>query len=128
MGHKEDCLMINGEQSIKLENGYIEFKNCSRQIPVPYKIYVDFECILKNVDDVGINNECFSYTKKYQDHDPCSFAYKVACIDDKFSKDTVLYRGKNAVRKFIEMMLREYGYCRKVTKKYFNKNLVMTAE
>ena len=27
-----------------------------------------------------------SYTRKYQDHIPCSFAYKVVCIDNKFSK------------------------------------------
>ena len=35
-----------------------------------------------------------SYTEKYQDHTPCSFAYKVLCIDDKFSKPAVLYREK----------------------------------
>ena len=34
------------------------------------------------------------YTSKYQNHIPCSFAYKLVCIDDKFSKDIVLYRGK----------------------------------
>ena len=33
--------------------------------------------------------------KKYQDHVPCSFAYKVVCVDDKFSKPIVLYRGEN---------------------------------
>ena len=32
-----------------------------------------------------------SYTKKYQDHIPCSFAYKVVCVDKKFSKDVVMY-------------------------------------
>ena len=50
------------------------------------------------------------------------------CIDDKYSKGLVLYRGKNVVFKFIEMNLREYSYCEKVMKKYFWKNLVMTAE
>ena len=50
------------------------------------------------------------------------------CFDNKFSKGIVLYRGKNAVFRFIEMILREYSYCRKVIKKHFNKNLVMTAE
>ena len=68
----------------------------------------------------------FSYTKKYQDHVPCSFAYKVVCVDDKYSKDVVLYRGKNAVSKFIVPILREYDYCRKVVK-HFNKNLIMSA-
>ena len=32
--------------------------------------------------------------KKYQAHIPCSFAYKVVCIDDKFSKPVVIYNGK----------------------------------
>ena len=48
--HKEDCLVTNGKQSVKLESGFISFKNYSKQIPVPFKIYADFECILKKVD------------------------------------------------------------------------------
>ena len=39
-----------------------------------------------------------------------------------------MYRGKNAVRKFLMCIFKEYNYCRSVVKKYFNKNLVMTAE
>ena len=46
-----------------------------------------------------------SYTEKYQGHIPCSFAYKVVCIDDRISKSVVLYRGKNAVNKFIKAIL-----------------------
>ena len=38
---------------------------------------------------------------------PCSFAYKVVCVGNKFSKDVVLYRGKNAIYKFIEAILKE---------------------
>ena len=41
--HKEDCLVINGKQNVKLEEGFISFKNHSRQIHVPLKIYADFE-------------------------------------------------------------------------------------
>ena len=48
--HKEDCLVKNGKQSVKLEIGFISFKSYSKQIPVPFKIYADFECILKKVD------------------------------------------------------------------------------
>ena len=39
--HKEICLSINGKQSVKLEKGIIEFENCVKQIPVPFKIYAD---------------------------------------------------------------------------------------
>ena len=66
--HKEDCLVINGKQSVKLESGFISFKNFSTQIPVPFKIYADFECILKKVEYNSIDSdiECTSdssYTK-----------------------------------------------------------------
>ena len=57
---------------------------------------------------------------------PCSFAYNVVCHDDKFSKPNVLYRGKNEVYRLIEAILIEYDYCRRVEKKYFNKNLIMS--
>ena len=42
--HKEDWLSINGKQSAKLEERAIEFENFSKQIPVPFKIYADFDC------------------------------------------------------------------------------------
>ena len=86
--HKEDCLSINGKQSVQLEKGEIEFQNYFKQIPVPFKIYADFECNGKRVKSYE-----GSYTKKYQDHIPCNFAYKFVCIDDKFSKPIVVYRG-----------------------------------
>ena len=66
--------------------------------------------------------------KKYQDHVPCSFAYKLVCVDDKFSKLIVLFRGKNAAFKFIKAILKGYDYLKKVMKKHFNKNLIMTKE
>ena len=33
--HKKDCLSFNGKQSVKLEEGIIEFENYFKQIPVP---------------------------------------------------------------------------------------------
>ena len=50
------------------------------------------------------------------------------CVDDKFSKGVVMYRGKDAVFKFIQCIFKEYNYCRNMLKKPFNKDLVMTAE
>ena len=47
--HKENCLSINGKQSIKLEKKIITFKTYFKQIPVPFKIYAVFECNLKSV-------------------------------------------------------------------------------
>ena len=105
---KENCLSINGKQSVKLEKGIIEFKNDFKQAPVLFKNYADFECNLRVVEYYE-----GSYTKKYQDHIPCSFAYKVACIDDRFTKPIVVYRGENAAYEFIETILKEYKYLQK---------------
>ena len=67
--HKENCLSINGKQSVRLKKVIIEFKNCFKQIPVPFKIYADFQYILR-----GVETYEDSYTKKYQDHTPFSFS------------------------------------------------------
>ena len=110
-------------QSVKVEEAIIEFENYFKQLPVLFKIYADFECNLK---DVKIYKG--SYSKKYHDHVPCSYAYKIVCIDDKFSKPIVIYRGENAAYEFIKAILKEYKYCKKLMKKDFNKNLIMSEE
>ena len=61
------------------------------------------------------------YTQQYQDHIPCSFAYKLVCVYNKFSKPVVLYRSENAAYNFIKMMLEEFGFSKKVMKKHFKK-------
>ena len=127
--HKENCLIINGKQHVKLSEGIIKFLNSFKQLPAPFKIYTDFECILK---ETGVSEEIIdeniSYTKKYQNHIPCGFAYKIVYIDDRFNKNIEIYRGKDCANKFITRMLEEYEYCSNVMKEYFNKNLIMSAE
>ena len=114
--HKKVCLSINGVKSVRLEKGTIEFKNYFKQIPVPFKIYADFECNLKSVESYE-----GSYSKKYQDHIPCSFAYKLVCDDNEFTKPIIVFRGENAAYKFIEKILKEYEYFHKVMKKTLTK-------
>ena len=48
--HKENSLSINGKQSVKLEKGITEFENHFKQIPVPFKIYADYEFNLRGVE------------------------------------------------------------------------------
>ena len=48
--HKKNCLIINGKQSVKLKKRTIKFKDYSKQIPVPIKIYADFDCNLQGVE------------------------------------------------------------------------------
>ena len=66
--HKEVCLSINGAQSVRLEKGTIQLRSYFKQIPVPFKIYANFESNLKSVESYE-----GSYPKKYEDHIPCSF-------------------------------------------------------
>ena len=54
--HKEVCLSIDGAQSVRLKKRATEFKNYFKQIPVPFKIYADFECNLKSVEKVSISH------------------------------------------------------------------------
>ena len=84
---KKVCLSINGTQSVRLDKRTIDFKNYFKQIPVPFIIYADFECNLKTVESYE-----GSYSKKYQYHVPCSFAYKLVCVDDEFTKPIVAFK------------------------------------
>ena len=56
------------------------------------------------------------YSKKYQGHIPCSFAYKLAFVYDKFTKQIVAIRGENAVYEFIKAVFKAYEYCKNVPK------------
>ena len=121
--HREDCLSINGIQSVRLGKGTIEFKNYFKQILASFQIYVGFASDLESVEIY--EGSC---SKKYQNHNPSSFAYIVVCIDDRSSKAIVVFRGENTAYVFIKAILKEYEYCRKVMKKFFNKNLIMNEE
>ena len=59
---------------------------------------------------------------------PCSFAYKVVWIDDRFSKPIVVFRGKKIAYGYIKAILKEYVYCKKLIKRHFNKNLIISEE
>ena len=134
--HVNNCLTINGEQAINMPKqgeNILKFNNFHKQLPVPFVIYADFEAITKKVqgceqsEEMKKDKDTRSYTEAYQTHEDCGYGYKVVCCyDDKYSKQTRIYRGENAVYKFMEKMLEEVEYCKTVIKKHFNKPLVMT--
>ena len=127
--HKENSLIINGKQSVKVKIGSISFKNYFKQLSVPFKIYTDFECILKRVIEIGVVIEIMAHTQKN---------IKITFLAVLFTKSCVLIinlvkklfftEEKNAVYKFIKAILEESDYCKKMMKKYFNKNVIMSAE
>ena len=59
--HKQNCLSINGKQSVKPEKGTIKFENYFKQISIAFKTYPHFECNLKSVEcDEGFNTKKIS--------------------------------------------------------------------
>ena len=48
--HKKDGLSIDEVQSVKVEEGTIEFNNYFKQLPVQFKICTNFECNLKSTE------------------------------------------------------------------------------
>ena len=105
----------------------LKFNNFHKQLPVPFVIYADFEAITKKVqgceqsEEMKRDKDTRSYTEAYQTHEDCGY-----CYDGKYSKYTRIYRGENAVYKFMEKMLEEVKYCKAVIKMHFNKPLIMT--
>ena len=134
--HVNNCLTINGAQAINIPKhgeNILKFNNFHKQPPVPFVIYADFEAITKKVqgckhsEEMEKEKDRRSYMEAYHTHEDCGYGYKViCCYDDKYSKYTSIYRGENAVYKFMEKMLEEVEYCKAVIKKHFNKPLVMT--
>ena len=74
---------------------------------MPFNIYTDFESLLKGIQGSDKNNA--SYTEKYHDHISCSFACKVVCTDDNFSKRSILLRKKirfiNSLKEYLKSMI-----------------------
>ena len=83
------------------------FTNVQKQLPAPFVLYVDFESILKPVnEDVdvtqGVDTGIESSSHTFQEHTPCSFADKiVSSADPDFSRPLVVYRGEYAAAKFV---------------------------
>ncbi|CAH3150415.1 unnamed protein product [Pocillopora meandrina] len=125
------CIQVNGTQAVKMpdkDKNILKFNNFHKQQPVPFVIYADFEAITEKISGCQPNDDK-SYTNAYQKHTDCGFGYKVVCCyDDKYSQPLKIYRGEKAVYTFMEYLLDEVKYCKKVMKKEFNKPLIMTKE
>ncbi|GBN05755.1 hypothetical protein AVEN_82471-1 [Araneus ventricosus] len=91
-------------QHIKMpEKGekFIKFQNVHYQHPLPYIIYADFESlIVKEVHTSG-NIEIIAR------HEACGYAYVIIGPDGRSVKPIEIYRGENAVKHFMEDILKE---------------------
>ena len=77
-------------------------------------IYADFEAITEPIHGCQPSNQK-SFTEAYQKHTDCGYGYKVVCCyNGKYTKPIQYYRGEKAVYKFMESMLNEVKYCKKI--------------
>ena len=119
----ERCLSINVIQTAIYEKGKIKFKNFDKQIPIPFTIYADTECLLTRIDIKEAK-----YTKLYQEHIPNPICTKLVCIDNRFTLPTIVFEGENCVNKFIKWVFEQQQYCNQIINNHFNKKLKMTTE
>ena len=68
------------------------------------------------------------HTIRYQEHYPNSIGAKLVCIDDRFTLSSIIFKGKSCTNKFIRWVLNKQKWAKRITKRYFNKRLIMTNE
>lgn len=79
----------------------LKFKNCHKQMTVPFVIYADFDAFLEPVSENSITP---NKTTNIQRHDVYSFAYFIKCsYNDSLSKFRT-YRGDSYGKIFFEML------------------------
>ena len=123
--HKETCLKINGKQSVKLKSGSIKFKNHIQQLSVPFKVHDDFESALKGVRDSDTKT-MLQTLKNIKIIFLVVLLIKFYALMIDLVSQYFFAEEKNAANRFIKTILEEYDYYKKVTKKDFNKNFVMS--
>ena len=77
-------------------------------------IYADFECILPSYDTVQRDKSSTSFTDAYQSHIPCGFGYKMVSVNASYTKDTIVYRGRDAADKFLDKLQEKYKAITKI--------------
>ena len=115
--HKDVCLRINGAQLLGLEKRIIEFKNYFKQMPVPWKLYADFECNLKSVE---------SYENSYSESINTTFL--AVLVTNMFVlmmnlSNRFLLLEVNSLKQFLKSII-----IVKSDEKHFNKNLILSEE
>ena len=99
------------------EDPRCRFTNIQKQLVAPFVVYADFESILQRVDEgmdttqgvaAGGGDEPIAASGTFQEHLPCSFAYKVvSSVVPDFSRPLVSHRGGDAGEMFVRKLQEE---------------------
>ena len=124
--HTKNCLIINGKQSLKLKRGSISFKNYFKQLPVPFKIYADFECILKGFKS---SDKIMAHTQQKINIILLAVLFiKLHVLIMNLARKLFFTEKKMLFTVLLKQFLKSMIIVKKVMKKHFNKNLTMSAE
>jgi hypothetical protein len=96
-------------QKIKLpdeDQTTFSFTDVSKQLKIPFIIYADFESILVTCKTPPLDANA-SGTQKIQNHQPSGFFYTIVSTVEHFCQPSVVYRGVDAVAKFLDCLLQE---------------------
>ena len=113
--HVKYCKVENAQrQEMPVNDPVLQFTNVQKQLKAPFAVYADFECILQqHQQDDGSSVDTRTYIKEesrnsntqaFQEHIPCSFAFKVTSIDPDYNPEIVVYKGEDAADQFIETL------------------------
>ena len=88
-----------------------KFENYGKTQTVPFAIYADLECYIKELDAKEQNPD-ESSTAQYQKHNPSGFCYYVKCFDNTIYKPKLVHytqqhEGEDITKKFVDMLEEE---------------------
>eukprot|EP00795_Rhopilema_esculentum_P004826 gene4826-21150_t len=94
--HADFCTPNGYIQAVKYpEDNELKFQNFKNKMILPFIIYADFECILKDIS----NGSAI-----YQEHVPISYAFYIESIDTKWSHTVEMYTGEDCIQQFLSKM------------------------
>ena len=99
----------NGPQRIELpseSDNILRFNDFSKTQKLPFVIFCDLETLNKKISTCSPKSDV-SNTTPMTSMEVCGFGYKVVCIDDQYTKPTVVYRGNDASEKLLDCLLDE---------------------
>ena len=121
--HEEVCLSINGAQYVRLDKGATDFKNYFKRLPVPFKVYADFESNLKSVESYE-----GSYSKKYQDHIPAVLLISLFVLIISLVSQLLFLEVKMLLMNLLKQFLKSMNTVKEWQKSILTKILIMAEE
>lgn len=123
--HKLDTHTCEGIVTILPEKGsVIQFVNYARKQDVPFVIYADFETLLEPIQNEQVECATGSSTHLLTRHVPAGYCYKIISSKDISFDKLRLYRGKDCVSHFIDMLFKDVKEVYHILKK--NKKMIFT--